>query len=198
MPEGTPPSDPSTPDPSARPDAAPVPPTGVEPQPGERHPRRRVLTSAVLAAALLLGGLGGYALLRPDDQSPAESLTADSGQTGPAAPAVATPGPTPTASARPATTPSTGPGQVKVAYEVTGQGRADILYHDANGESIWLDEVQLPWRTNIRTDRRDQLMVQVSRSVGTGESIACSVTVDGGAPVTEQVGGAAWRASCFG
>nr|WTA67089.1 MmpS family protein [Micromonospora sp. NBC_00855] len=196
MPEGTPPSDPSSPDPSARPDAAPVPPTGVEPQPGDPHPHRRVLTSAAIAVALLLGGLGGYALLRPDDQPPAESLTADPRQT--AAPTVATPEPTQNASARPATTPSTGPGQVQVVYEVTGQGRADILYDDANGEKIWLDAVQLPWRANIRTDRRDQVLVQVSRTVGTGDSMACSVTIDGGTPVTERVSGAAWRASCFG
>ncbi|MFD6678326.1 MmpS family transport accessory protein [Micromonospora parva] len=196
MPEGTPPSDPSSPEPSASPDVAPVPSAGVEPQLGGPNPRRRLLTSALLTAALLLGGLGGYALLRPHDQPQAESLAADPRQAPPAAPMVATP--TPNASARPATTPSTGPGQVQVVYEATGQGRADIVYHDANGESIWLDGVQLPWRTNIRTDRRDQLMVQVSRAVGTGESIACSVAVDGGAPVTERVGGAASRASCFG
>ncbi|MGC4875366.1 MmpS family transport accessory protein [Micromonospora sp. DT43] len=189
MPEGTPPSDPSSSDPSARHDAAPVPPTGVEPRPDDARPRRRVLTSAVLAAALLLGGLGGYALLQPDDHSPAESVNADARQAGRAAP---------TASAQPGTTPSTGPGQLQVAYEVTGQGRADIVYRDANGESIWLSGVQLPWHTNIRTDRRDQVMVQVSRTTGTGESLACSVTVDGGTPAAERVGGAAWRASCYG
>ncbi|WP_328420416.1 MmpS family protein [Micromonospora sp. NBC_00389] len=194
MSEGPSPSDSFTPPPT------PVHPHSGDPAPLPGHPgsapggRRQTVIAAALAAALLLGGgFGVYASFRPDDQPPQGDPAAGAGV--PDAPAAA---PAPTPSASPATTPSAGPGQIEVVYEVTGQGRADILYYDANGEGIWLDGAALPWRTSIRTDHRDQVMVQAGKTVGSGERIACSVTVEAGKPVTEETSSAGWRASCFG
>lgn len=188
--------------------ASAAPPV-VDPATGPARPRagrrrtRRLVTGLILVVALLLCGgvgLGAYALLRPGNQPQAAPPADDPWYEGDDAEAGAgVDAPEPTPSIRPATTPSDSPGQVSVVYEVTGQGRADILYYDANGEYIWLDAARLPWRASIRTDRQDRVMVQAGRTNGSGERpIACSVTVDGGKPVTEEVTNAGWRASCFG
>ncbi|SIN20784.1 MmpS family transport accessory protein [Micromonospora cremea] len=200
MSEGPSPSVPSTP----APNPGAVPRSGdPAPQPGhtgsgagERRSRRAV-TGAVLAAALLLGGgIGGYSFLRPADQPREDDPAASGARNADASSTAATPAPT--LSVGPATTPSAGPVQTEVVYEVTGQGPADILYYDANGEGIWLSGATLPWRTSIHTDRRDHVMVQAGKTAGSGERIACSVTVGGGKPVTEETGSAGWRTSCFG
>ncbi|MER7890368.1 MmpS family transport accessory protein [Micromonospora sp. NPDC094482] len=177
------------------------PPTApARPRAGERR-TRRLSTGLILVVALLLCGgvgLGGYALLRPGDQPQAAPPADDPRHENDDAPGASTAAPEPTPSTRPATTPSTGPGRSRVVYEVTGQGRADILYYDANGERVWLDAARLPWRASIRTDRQDRVMVQASRTKDSGERpIACSVTVDGGEPLTEETTATGWRASCF-
>ncbi|TDC30502.1 hypothetical protein E1211_24125 [Micromonospora sp. 15K316] len=192
-------------------------PVAGDVRPGARRGRR--LVGALLAGALLLGGgvaLGARLSDRPADHAQADpfadDLSADGGDGDPADDGAdrdpdddggdgdpaddATSPPTPSAS--PATTPSSGPGRISVLYEVTGRGRADILYYDANGVPVWLDARPLPWRRSIRTDRRDQVALQASRIAGTGDTLTCSVRVDGGAPITEEVGIAGSRASCSG
>ncbi|MFI6260854.1 MmpS family transport accessory protein [Micromonospora sp. NPDC051006] len=177
------------------------PTTGpARPPAGERRTRRPATGLILVVALLLCGGvgLGGYALLRPDDQPQAAAPADDPRHEDDDAAAASTAAPEPTSSTRPATTPSTGPGRSSVVYEVTGQGRADILYYDANGERVWLDAARLPWRASIRTDQPDRVMVQASRTKDSGQRpIACSVTVDGGEPLTEETTSTGWRASCF-
>ncbi|MGS2613374.1 MmpS family transport accessory protein [Micromonospora sp. LZ34] len=185
------------------PPSAPHPVTEGPPG-GARSPgrRRRGLVGAVLAGVLVLAagvGFGGYELLRPDDRPGAEPAVADPGtEVGGAERPETSPSPRESPAARPAATPSDGPGRISVVYEVTGQGAADILYHDANGAPIWLDAVRLPWRASVRTDRLDLVMVQASKPDDAMWSVSCSVTVDGGARTTETAGRGAWRASCFG
>ncbi|MDO3702528.1 MmpS family transport accessory protein [Micromonospora sp. C28SCA-DRY-2] len=181
------------------PHAAPAEPAHIG---GAVRRRRRGLVAAVLAGALVLAaglGFGGYQLLRPDDRPRAAPTIDDlgaevDGAEGPDA----SPAPGESPSASPAATPSQGPGRIRVVYEVTGRGAADILYHDANGAPIWLDEVRLPWRTSVRTDRLDLVMVQASKPDDAMWAVSCSVSVDGSAATTETAGRGAWRASCFG
>ncbi|MEU6205129.1 MmpS family transport accessory protein [Micromonospora musae] len=186
-------------------------------RPGARRGRR--LVGALLAVALLLGGgvaLGARLSDPPADHAQADPFAddlsaeggegdtatdggdgdtaTDSGDGDTATDATSVPTP----SASPATTPSGSPGLISVVYEVTGRGRADILYYDANGVPVWLDARSLPWRRSIRTDHRDQVVLQASRIAGTGDTLTCSVRVDGGAPITEKVGVAGSRASCSG
>ncbi|TDB73320.1 hypothetical protein E1165_17560 [Micromonospora sp. KC723] len=85
--------------------------------------------------------------------------------------------------ATPATTPSGGPGRYPVSYEVTGTGRADIQYYDANGDFIRLEGVRLPWRERIRTDDPNRVVV-IAGGDDTGP-IRCSAQVGGRTPVTE-------------
>ncbi|MEU5565673.1 MmpS family transport accessory protein [Micromonospora musae] len=181
--------------------------------------RGRRLVGALLAGALLLVGgvaLGARLSDPPADHAQADPFaddlsaesgdgdtatdggdgdTATDGEDGDTATDVTS---VPTPSASPATTPSSSPGLISVVYEVTGRGRADILYYDANGVPVWLDARSLPWRRSIRTDHRDQVVLQASRIAGTGDTLTCSVRVDGGAPITEKVGVAGSRASCSG
>lgn len=109
------------------------------------------------------------------------------------------PAPTPTPTRRPASTPSNGPGRFAVAYAVTGQGPADILYRDADGYLIWLDEVSLPWRRTIHTDDPSQLLLQAGKADDKGgRTITCAVVVDGGWRLTETVGPGGWRCGVGG
>ncbi|MEV6374433.1 MmpS family transport accessory protein [Micromonospora musae] len=193
--------------------SAPIVDLGAYPVTGDvrrRARRGRRLVGALLAAVLLLVGgvaLGARLSDPPADHAQADpfadDLSAESGDGDTATDGEdddtateATSVPTPSAS--PATTPSGGPGLISVVYEVTGRGRADILYYDANGVPVWLDARSLPWRRSIRTDHRDQVVLQASRIAGTGDTLTCSVRVDGGAPITEKVGVAGSRASCSG
>lgn len=130
----------------------------------------------------------------PSPDAPAEVDSWYADDTDPRAPDPPAPG----RPASPAATPSTGPGRDSVVYEATGQGRADVLYVDANGDPVWLDGVRLPWRTRIRTDHADRLMVQVNRTDDSGPTIACSLRVNAAQPVTEEATSIGWRASCFG
>ncbi|WP_238454768.1 MmpS family transport accessory protein [Micromonospora sp. ATA51] len=109
------------------------------------------------------------------------------------------PAPTPTPSGRPAATPSSGPGRFAVAYEVTGQGPANIQYYDADGYLVELDRVRLPWHTTIRTDDPSRASVMANKGDDKGgRTIACAMTVNGGRPVTESVDDRGWRVGCGG
>ncbi|MFI7604054.1 MmpS family transport accessory protein [Micromonospora sp. NPDC049366] len=173
-------------------------PSGGPRSPAGRRPSRRVRAGVAVAAVLLLGaaGFGGYAA-SGDEPSPDASPEVDSWYADETDPRSPDP-PAPSRAATPASTPSTGPGRDSVVYEATGQGRADVLYVDANGEPVWLDGVRLPWRTRIRTDHADRLMVQVNRTDDSGPVIACSLRVNAARPVTEEATSIGWRASCFG
>ncbi|MDH6460992.1 hypothetical protein M2302_001158 [Micromonospora sp. A200] len=92
--------------------------------------------------------------------------------------------PTPSEPATAAATPSTGRGRIVVSYEVTGKGRGDIQYYDANGEFIRLEAVPLPWRQKIRTDDPNRVLVMASSTDDEG-SVACSTRVGDRAPVTD-------------
>ncbi|MGC1210240.1 MAG: MmpS family transport accessory protein [Micromonospora sp.] len=109
------------------------------------------------------------------------------------------PAPTPTPTRKPASTPSNGPGRFAVAYAVTGQGQADILYRDADGYLIWLDGVALPWHHTVHTDAPNQLLLQAGKADDKGgRTIICAVVVDGGRRVTETVGPGGWRCGVGG
>ena len=124
------------------------------------------------------------------DESEDQDAEADQGGPPPA-------DPTPTR--KPAATPSSGPGRFAVAYEVTGQGPANILYYDADGYPVELDGVRLPWRTKISTDDPGRASVWANKGDDKGgRTIACAMTVNGGRPVTESADDRAWRVSCGG
>ncbi|RZU78170.1 MmpS family membrane protein [Micromonospora kangleipakensis] len=109
------------------------------------------------------------------------------------------PAPDPTPTRKPAATPSGGPGRFAVAYEVTGQGPANIQYYDADGYLVELDEVRLPWHTKISTDDPSRASVMANKGDDKGgRTIACAMTVNGGVPVTESVDDRGWRVSCGG
>ena len=72
-----------------------------------------------------------------------------------------------------------------MTYEVTGKGRGDIRYYDANGEFIRLDGVRLPWRVKIRTDDPSRVMVMADNTEYE-TPIACSVRVGDRRPVTDE------------
>lgn len=78
---------------------------------------------------------------------------------------------------RPALTPSDGPGEVTVVYEVTGRGPADLEYYDANGDFIQVEQVTLPWRRSMRMHDAERVMVLANH--GQESRISCRITVDG-------------------
>ncbi|MEU2613612.1 MmpS family transport accessory protein [Micromonospora sp. NPDC007271] len=178
-------------------------------------PRRRLdtgrLTTVVLAAVAAValaafGCLGAVSLLinLPDQGYGGDPVTQQQPTDTAAGPdeeqsVVAPPSPDPTPSRRPASTPSTGPGRFAVAYAVTGQGPADILYRDADGYLVQLENVPLPWHRTIRTDDPSQALLQGAKAHDQGgRTITCALTINGGRPVTESVGPAGWRCGCFG
>lgn len=104
--------------------------------------------------------------------------------------------PTPDRTQRPVTRPTSGPAPVTVVYEVTGTGRADISYFDAESDLIHVDGVQLPWRTTVRTNGTSRVMVEATWSDEADLPISCKVTVTGaGKPVIDAVDGV-WRTTC--
>ncbi|WP_243706506.1 MmpS family transport accessory protein, partial [Micromonospora sp. KC721] len=93
----------------------------------------------------------------------------------------------------PATTPSGGPGRYPVSYEVTGTGRGNIQYYDANGDFIRLESVRLPWREKIRTDDPNRVIV-IATGDGDG-ALSCTARIGDRAPVT-QVGEPGREVTC--
>ncbi|WP_435207122.1 MmpS family transport accessory protein [Micromonospora sp. bgisy143] len=105
---------------------------------------------------------------------------------------------TPTAvpTKKPITRPTSGPAPVTVVYEVTGVGRADIAYFDAESDLIHVDGAKLPWRMTIRTNGQSRVMVEARWSDYEERPIGCTVTVTGaGEPVTNKTQGT-WATSC--
>ncbi|MFI7487253.1 MmpS family transport accessory protein [Micromonospora echinaurantiaca] len=85
---------------------------------------------------------------------------------------------------RPALTPSDGPGEVTVVYEVTGRGPADLEYYDANGDFIQVEQVTLPWRRSLRMHDAGRVMVLASH--GQPDRISCRITVAGRTVATDE------------
>ncbi|MFG2102135.1 MmpS family transport accessory protein [Micromonospora echinaurantiaca] len=85
---------------------------------------------------------------------------------------------------RPALTPSDGPGEVTVVYEVTGRGPADLEYYDANGDFIQVEQVTLPWRRSLRMHDAGRVMVLANH--GQQDRISCRITVDGRTVATDE------------
>ncbi|SCE87403.1 membrane protein [Micromonospora purpureochromogenes] len=102
--------------------------------------------------------------------------------------------PTPSEPATAAATPSTGRGRIVVSYEVTGKGRGDIQYYDANGEFIRLEGVRLPWRQQIRTDDPERVLVMAWNNADEGR-VTCSARVGDRRPVTDA-GEPGYQVSC--
>ncbi|MGS2613373.1 MmpS family transport accessory protein [Micromonospora sp. LZ34] len=94
---------------------------------------------------------------------------------------------------RPALTPSDGPGEVTVVYEVTGRGPADLEYYDANGAFIQVEQVTLPWRRSLRMHDAERVMVLANH--GRQDPISCRITVDGRTVATDD---RAWGVNCTG
>ncbi|MET8118926.1 MmpS family transport accessory protein [Micromonospora sp. NPDC005189] len=119
----------------------------------------------------------------------------DDGWTAPAAPPP-TVGPS-TPAKQPITRPTSGPAPVTVVYEVSGNGRADIAYFDAESDLIHVDGTTLPWRTTIRTNGQSRVMVEARWDDDEGEKpLDCTVTVTGaGKPVVNTARGT-WATSC--
>ncbi|WP_433115503.1 MmpS family transport accessory protein [Micromonospora sp. CA-246542] len=110
----------------------------------------------------------------------------------PTVPDTPTAGPT----KKPITRPTSGPAPVTVVYEVTGVGRADIAYFDAESDLIHADGAKLPWRMTIRTNGQSRVMVEARWSDYEERPIGCTVTVTGaGKPVTNTTQGT-WATSC--
>lgn len=179
-------------------------PGGPRPRFGEGRLTTVLLATFAAAALLVCGGLGAASLVlnlpdRPHPQKPVGQRQTPDGQaeSDAAESPKAEPTPDPSPTRKPASTPSNGPGRFAVAYAVTGQGPADILYRDADGYLIWLDEVSLPWRRTIHTDDPSQLLLQAGKVKG-GRTITCAVVVDGGRRLTETVGPGGWRCGVGG
>ncbi|SCL13210.1 membrane protein [Micromonospora rhizosphaerae] len=156
------------------------------------------IAAPTVVAILFCGcfGVGVVARLSEDPQVVEEPSLHDPNQGWTEPPAEPTLSPTPARTQRPVTRPTAGPAPVTVVYEVTGDGRADISYFDAEGDLIHVDGVQLPWRITIRTDGKSRVMVEATWSAGADLPISCKVTVTGaGAPVVDAVDGI-WRTTC--
>ncbi|MFJ8580218.1 MmpS family transport accessory protein [Micromonospora sp. NPDC093277] len=93
----------------------------------------------------------------------------------------------------PATTPSDGPGELTVVYEVSGTETVDIQFYDANADFFQIDEVRTPWRMTFTADDRERVQV-LAEPIGSGE-VTCRITINGKV-VSEESGG--WRVVCFG
>jgi Mycobacterium membrane protein len=211
------PPDPPAPSSGAEPGPWITPPTGDAtgwPPPygepaGEQRPARdgrfttvalSVFTAVVVAVCGCLG-VGSLLFNLPPDRHE-DPVAEEPQQDAPATPdeegsEPSKPDPTPTR--KPASTPSNGPGRIAVVYDVTGQGPADIQYHDADGYLIQLEGVRLPWHRKISTDDPSQAYVMANKADDRGgRTIACSLTVNGGRPVTESADDGGWRVSCGG
>ncbi|WP_158609785.1 MmpS family transport accessory protein [Micromonospora sp. CV4] len=105
--------------------------------------------------------------------------------------------PTPTPDKKPITRPTSGPAPVTVAYEVTGSGRADISYYDAESDLIHVDAAELPWRTTIRTNGRSRVMVEATwPDIEYHGPLDCTVTVTGAGRLVVDKTRGYWRTTC--
>ncbi|GAA2216692.1 MmpS family transport accessory protein [Micromonospora olivasterospora] len=144
-------------------------------------------------------GLAGVLSTFPDDQSVAEEPwyddpVDDGYDEEPTEPAPTTFPADP--SKKPITRPTSGPAPVTVVYEVTGAGRADIAYFDAESDLIHVDGAKLPWRTTIRTDGKSRVMVEASEADFASGSPACRVTVTGAGKPASGTDTGSWRVTC--
>ncbi|MER5701338.1 MmpS family transport accessory protein [Micromonospora sp. NPDC002296] len=212
VPSGWPPGQPGWPA-EGHPAQVGWPPAGYPPPfayPG-RPPTRpgggdaKVIALVVgLVVVLVLGlccciGLFGFVAGEPDDRTTASDPWYDTDGTEPADPPTF-PADPPTfpadPSKKPVTRPTAGPAPVTVVYEVTGSGRADVAYFDADSDLIHVDGAKLPWRTTIRTNGQSRVMVEATRPYDESEPLTCRLSVTGaGRPVTDTTT-AVWRTTC--
>ncbi|MFI1193145.1 MmpS family transport accessory protein [Micromonospora sp. NPDC020750] len=163
-----------------------------------------------LVVVLVLGlcccaGLGGFVTAAVEDGTTAGGPWYDEDETGPVDPPwydedETEPVDPPTfpadPSKKPVTRPTAGPAPVTVVYEVTGGGRADVAYFDADSDLIHVDSAKLPWRTTIRTNGQSRVMVEATRPYDETEPLTCRLSVTGaGPPVTDRTT-AVWRTTC--
>lgn len=95
----------------------------------------------------------------------------------------------------PAATPSGGPGELTVVYEVTGGALVDVQFYDANGDFYQFDGVRSPWRMMFTANDRHQVQIIASPAGPAGGTVTCRITIDGKV-VSRDSGG--YGAVCFG
>jgi Mycobacterium membrane protein len=177
------------------------PPPGYAAPPARRS--NAPLLAVIVAAALLLCGGGMTALLmvaRHAGEKAREALAS------PTAPAVPTdvphqPAARPTLPALPTDLPQLpglGDGKpVKVTYEVTGDGPAEILYTEQDGSRpVQLHDQQLPWRTTTTLNGAALLSVVAVRAGFDAGTIGCTARVDGTVVARSSHHGSLAAAAC--
>ncbi|MEW2440718.1 MmpS family transport accessory protein [Micromonospora marina] len=96
--------------------------------------------------------------------------------------------------ARPVTTPSGGPGEFTVRYEVTAtDGEAEVQFYDADANFHQPGAVDTPWRLSFTANDRERVQI-IASPVGSGE-VTCRITVNG--KVVSKDSGE-YGATCFG
>ncbi|RGC70685.1 membrane protein [Micromonospora sp. MW-13] len=162
-----------------------------------------------LVVVLVLGlcccaGLGGLVTAAAEDRTTAGDPWYDKDETEPVDPWYDEDGTEPVdpptfpadPSKKPVTRPTAGPAPVTVVYEVTGGGRADVAYFDADSDLIHVDSAKLPWRTTIRTNGQSRVMVEATRPYGENEPLTCRLSVTGAGPPATDTTTAVWRTTC--
>ncbi|MEU8071766.1 MULTISPECIES: MmpS family transport accessory protein [unclassified Micromonospora] len=98
------------------------------------------------------------------------------------------------APARPATTPSGGPGKFTVLYEVTAtDGEAEVQFYDADANFHQPGAVDTPWRLSFTANDRERVQI-IASPVESGD-VTCRITVNG--KVVSKDSGE-YGATCFG
>ncbi|MCO1615510.1 MmpS family protein [Micromonospora sp. CPM1] len=96
--------------------------------------------------------------------------------------------------ARPATTPSGGPGRFTVLYEVTAtNGEAEVQFYDADANFHQPGAVDTPWRLRFTANDRERVQI-IASPVESGD-VTCRITVNGKVVSTDS---GEYGATCFG
>ncbi|MGI5523895.1 MmpS family transport accessory protein [Micromonospora sp. CA-259024] len=156
-----------------------------------------IVCGCLCAGGFLLDGAGSEPIAEEPWVVPDDGWTAPTTRAPvPERPTAQPPTVPPTPSRQPITRPTSGPAPVTVVYEVTGEGRADIAYFDAESDLIHVDGAKLPWRTTIRTNGQSRVLVEARWSDNGERPLDCTVTVTGaGKPVVNKTRGS-WATSC--
>jgi MmpS family membrane protein len=86
---------------------------------------------------------------------------------------------------------------ITVEYEVTGDGRAEILYTGALGQGAQrVRNAQLPWHMSVTIDSAAFVSVTAVRNSGDDGSITCRASVDGEEAASASRAGAFAAVSC--
>ncbi|MFV0134050.1 hypothetical protein ACLGIH_12545 [Streptomyces sp. HMX87] len=86
-----------------------------------------------------------------------------------------------------------------MAYEVTGQGTADITYQggNASGKGVPVDDARLPWRKTVQVPLGTQPVVSIVLGDQGGQA-RCVLAVRGQHVQSATAAGRFGRATCFG